>query len=352
MPTQEIVFDSLKAMQGSPFANHAMVGICLKGLNTNKFRIYTQEGTGSYTLRATIDTRIQFYYDEQAEAVIVSEYNPQTGPYINFNECKDWVIHLIDEDVDITYTRVKTNTAGTLGKDGQRTPKTPVFYVEDTFSATATPDNLTNQRAMLIPRNVTILMHMDSTPSFDKLKIEFTANNTPENFFECSHISIGPVVVPGQQYGRGRTISRDSGTVTEELLNGTIYSRNLRDSKRTIRVSWSDPIDIRSLQGSDVLPDYYTADSNVNSIPITSQFDVPGMMLGLITRLQGQMRPLVYLPSIDTSVTGTAPFAQVMKRDEDHMLAVLQGDISIESVIGDELIDEAFRVSTIVLREV
>jgi len=351
VPAQEIVFDSLIDMQGSPFANHAVIGITLKGVNTNKFKIYTQEAAGAYFLRATIDTKIEFFYDEQAGAVIVSEYYPDTGPYINFNECKDWCMHLIDDGAAVTtYTRVKTNTAGTLGKDDQRTPKTPVFYVKDTFSATASDP--TDQIARLIPRDITILMHLDSTPSFDKLKIEFESNNTPENYFECSHISIGPVIVPGQQYGRGRTISRDSGTVSEELLNGTIYSRNLRDSKRTIRVSWSDPIDIRSLQGNNVLPDYIKADSNANSIPITSKFDVPGMMLGMITRLQGEIKPIVYLPSIDTSVTGTAPFAQVFVREDEQMLAVLQGEISIESVIGDELIDEAFRVSTIVLREV
>jgi hypothetical protein len=140
--------------------------------------------------------------------------------------------------------------------------------------------------------------------------------------------------------------------VSEELLNGTIYSRNLRDSKRTIRVSWSDPIDIRTLSGTSVAPNYIKINSNPVSMPVGTQFDVPGMMLGLITRLQGQMRPLIYLPSIDTSSTAVTPYAVTYTRDESQMLAVLQGDISTESVIGDELIDEAFRVSTIVLREV
>ena len=87
-------------------------------------------------------------------------------------------------------------------------------------------------------------------------------------------------------------------------------------------------------------------------MPAGTEFDVPNMMLGLITRLQGQIRPLIYLPSIDTTINAVTPFAVTYKRDEEHMLAVLQGDISTESVIGDELIDEAFRVSTIVLREV
>ena len=195
-------------------------------------------------------------------------------------------------------------------------------------------------------------MNMTGQPTYDMLKIEFVTRENKDKYFSCSHISIGPVVVPGQQYGRGRTISRDSGTVSEELLNGTIYSRNLRDSKRTIRVSWSDPIDIRTLSGTSVAPNYIKINSNPVSMPVGTQFDVPNMMLGLITRLQGQMRPLIYLPSIDTSSTAVTPYAVTYTRDESQMLAVLQGDISTESVIGDELIDEAFRVSTIVLREV
>lgn len=350
VPTQEIVFDSLKDMQGNPFANYAGIGICFKGLNTGQFKIYSQEGGGSWTLRATVDTRISFYYKEQAGALIVSEVT-QNGEYINFNECEGWSIEIQDDTAsDITYTKVVTNTEGALTRDGLRIPKTPVFYVEDTFSDTD-PDTQ-NQIAKLIPKNVTLIMNMTGLPTYDKIKIEFVSTENKDKFFSCSHLSIGPVVIPGQQYGRGRTISRDSGTVSEELLNGTIYSRNLRDSKRTIRVSWSDPIDIRTLQGSSVTPNYFRINGNNASMPVATQYDVPGMMLGLITRLQGEKRPLVYLPSIDTSNNATTPYAVVYKREDEQMLAVLQGDISIESVIGDELVDEAFRVSTIVLREV
>ena len=350
IPAQEIAFDSLTDMQGSPFANYAGIGIHMQGLNAGQFKIYSKEGSGSWILRATVDSRIEFNYKEQAGALIVSD-QIQSGEYINFNECAGWPIEIHDDNVAVTtYTKVVTNTEGALTRDGTRIPKTPVFYVEDTFSNTA-PDTQ-DQIAKLIPPSITIVMNMTGQPTYDAIKIEFVTRENKDKYFSCSHISIGPVVVPGQQYGRGRTISRDSGTVSEELLNGTIYSRNLRDSKRTIRVSWSDPIDIRTLSGTSVAPNYIKINSNVASIPVGTEFDVPGMMLGLITRLQGQMRPLIYLPSIDTSSTAVTPYAVTYKRDESQMLAVLQGDISTESVIGDELIDEAFRVSTIVLREV
>lgn len=350
IPAQNIVFDNLRGMQGSPFANFAGIAIHMQGLNAGQFKIYSKEGAGSYVLRATVDTRIQFFYKEQAGALIVSEHT-QSGTYINFNECAGWSIEITDDSAAVTtHTKVVTNTEGALTRDGTRIPKTPVFYVEDTFSNTD-PDT-SDQFARLIPPNITIVMNMTGAPTYDKLKIEFVTRENKDKFFSCSHISIGPVVVPGQQYGRGRTISKDSGTVSEELLNGTIYSRNLRDSKRTLRVSWSDPINLTTLSGTSVAPNYIKLNSNVVSMPVGTQFDVSGMMLGLITRLQGQMRPLIYLPSIDTSSTAVTPYAVTYKRDDEHMLAVLQGDISVESVIGDELIDEAFRVSTIVLREV
>ena len=70
---------------------------------------------------------------------------------------------------------------------------------------------------------------------------------TPENYMQCSNISIGPVVIPGQQYARGRTISRDSGTISEQLLNGTRFSKNVRDSQRIFRLSWADPVDITTI---------------------------------------------------------------------------------------------------------
>ncbi len=350
IPAQNIVFDNLRGMQGSPFANYAGIAIHMQGLNAGQFKIYSKEGAGSYILRATVDTRINFFYKEQAGALIVSEHT-QSGTYINFNECAGWSIEIQDDSAAVTtFTKVVTNTEGALRRDGIRVPKTPVFYVEDTFSNTD-PDTA-DQFAKLIPPNITIVMNMTGLPTYDKLKIEFVTRENKDKFFSCSHISIGPVVVPGQQYGRGRTISRDSGTVSEELLNGTIYSRNLRDSKRTIRVSWSDPIDLKTLSGSSVTPNYMRLNSNPASMPVATVFDVPNMMLGLITRLQGQVRPLIYLPSIDTSSTAITPYAITYKRDDEHMLAVLQGDISTESVIGDELVDEAFRVSTIVLREV
>ena len=350
IPAQEIVFDTLKDMQGSPFANYAGIAIHMQGLNAGQFKIYSKEGAGAYTLRATVDTRIQFFYNAQSNALIVSEVT-QNGTYINFNECAGWSIEIKDDAAPATtYTKVVTNTEGALTRDGTRIPKTPVFYVEDTFSNT--DPNTSDQFARLIPPNITIVINMTGAPTYDKIKIEFVSAENKDKFFSCSHLSIGPVVIPGQQYGRGRTISRDSGTVSEELLSGAIYSRNLRDSKRTLRVSWSDPIDIRTLSGSSVAPDYIKLNSNAVSMPVASVFDVPGMMLGLITRLQGQMRPLVYLPNIDTSSTAVTPYAVTYKRDDEHMLAVLQGDISVESVIGDELIDEALRVSTIVLREV
>ena len=192
---------------------------------------------------------------------------------------------------------------------------------------------------------------MDGNLSYDEIQLRFLSTPTPEDYMQCSHISIGPIIIPGQQYGRGRTISRDSGTISEELLNGTRFSKNVRPSRKTIRLSWADPVDITSISADAVDPDYWTALTSSTDAVAASK-DVPLFMLGLLTRLQGTIRPLVYLPKIDRLTSTGSVQSDILLREEEQVLAVITSDVTIESVLGDELDNEIFRVSTITIEEV
>ena len=78
-------------------------------------------------------------------------------------------------------------------------------------------------------------------------------------------------------------------------------------------------------------------------------------MLGLLTRLQGTIRPLVYLPKIPRLVNNplrNIVLSDILIREEEQLLAVITSDVTIESVLGDELDNEIFRVSTITIEEV
>ena len=192
---------------------------------------------------------------------------------------------------------------------------------------------------------------MDNNNSYDELKLTFVSTATPEDYMQCSNISIGPVVIPGQQYARGRTISRDSGTISEQLLNGTRFSKNVRDSQRIFRLSWADPVDITTISGDAVDPNYWSAITSSTDAVATDK-DVPVFMLGLLQRLQGTVRPLVYLPRINRLSSTGAVQADILVREDEQILSVIASDITIESVLGEEQQDEIFRVSTITIEEV
>ena len=80
--------------------------------------------------------------------------------------------------------------------------------------------------------------------------------------------------------------------------------------------------------------------------------DVPLFILGLVERLQGSVKPLVYLPKIDRLGSTGNVQAEILKRQDEQILGLIVSDVSIESVLGSELNNEIFRVSTITIEEV
>ncbi len=346
VPTQEIIFNGLSDALGSPFTGNGLMGIHLQGINFKGIQVYSKEGAGSFILRANKVNGIAFYYDERAGTIIPNSNNNSTGKYIRFNEFAGATIKLTD-GTDIIHTRIVSNTEGTLNNAAG---KKPVFYIEKGVTIPIT-GNVGDREAEIIPTSCTILLYMDGNLSYDELQIKFLTTRTAENYMQCSHISIGPVVIPGQQYARGRTISTDSGTISEELLNGTRFSKNIRESRKTIRLSWADPVDITTISGSSVDPNYWSAVIS-STDAVAASNNAPLFMLGLLTRLQGTIRPLVYLPKIDRLSSTGAVQSDILLRDDEQVLAVITSDVTIESVLGEELEDEIFRVSTITIQEV
>ena len=349
VPTQEIIFNDLSDSLGSPFSGNGLMGVHLQGINFKRIQIHSKEGSGSFTSRADVLNVISFFYDERANTIVPNSNNGTTGKYIRFNEFAGATIMLTD-GTDTIRTKIVSNTEGTLCSS---ITKKPVFYIEQGVTIPS-GGNVADREAEIIPPSCTILLYMDNNLSFDEIKLTFVTTQTPENYMSCSHISIGPVVLPGQQYARGRTINADSGTINEELLNGTRFSRNIRPSRKTIRLSWADPVDITSISADAVDPDYWTA-LTLSADAVAASNNVPLFMLGLLTRLQGTIRPLVYLPKISRLTNNplrSLVLVDVLNREEEQMLAVITSDVTIESVLGDELENEIFRVSTITIQEV
>ena len=140
------------------------------------------------------------------------------------------------------------------------------------------------------------------------------------------------------------------GTI-EITPDRTAYSRNIAPSQRTIEVSWSDGVDISSFYNNNPDPDYFKSSSSGGSLAVSNYKDAPYLLEGVLREIQGTKRPLVYLPKIVTNDD-----IRVLNRRHEHMIGVLDSEIQMESITGDELTGdgrgEVFRVATITLREV
>jgi hypothetical protein len=142
-----------------------------------------------------------------------------------------------------------------------------------------------------------------------------------------------------------------------ERNDGTLYTRDTGNSGRRVRIAWVDGVDISDLYEVDAVPDYWLGTSSSGAEAIAALNDVPDLMIGLARHLNGSQNPLVYLPYLDKS-TGSQD-NQLFNRYSNHMLCLLDGNVQIENVLGDEWNNrttstqgELMRIATINLREV
>lgn len=270
--------------------------------------------------------------------------------YFTLNELAGWTCYFLD-GATRHYRKVLSNTEGILGGTATSTKQCIVTVDE--------PPPATSTFIYLLPPNLSIIMNMNGKKS-QGFKLEIDSQETYDKDIRIGEIIIGPVILPGRQYSRGRTISIESGTETLETQDGIRYSRELKPPTRVFRLAWTDGIDISTLQGEEPTPDYWISSNQANAEPIAIQNDAPDLMMNLLSYLQGNLTPIVYLPNISKSTSASGDFRQ-LKRAKEQALVTLDSDVSIENVLGDELqggngsagtIGEVFRIASIVLREV
>lgn len=324
-----------------------LMGVHLNNINWQNGELYYYD-SGAWNSLGNITNNIRAGCTVSGRTVrgttVVSE------PYFSLNECAGWTCYFLDGSTR-HYRKVLSNTEGTLGGTAT-TIKQCVITVDEPPPATST-------FIYLLPPILTIIINMNGKKS-QGFKLEIDAQETYDKDIRIGELLIGPVILPGKQYSRGRTISMESGTETTETQDGIRYARELRPPTRLFRIAWTDGIDISSLQGEEPIPDYWTSSNQAGAEPIAVQNEAPDLMMNMIGYLQGSVSPIVYLPNISKSTSASGDFRE-LQRAKEHALVTLDSDVSIEHVLGDELqggagsagtIGEVFRIASIVLREV
>ena len=256
---------------------------------------------------------------------------------LSYNEAQNWRAILINGDDEFAI-KILQNTEGVWGD--QITNKKAVLVIDTTLTDPATLP--TTGTIKLIPVSSTILIDPLSVGD-SALMIEIDFQKTLEGYYQIGSMIYGHVLVFAPQYQRGRVITHAPNLETYETLDGTAYQRKLGDGRKKISLAWTEPIDTTKI--TDNNPDFWQISGTAGSIPVASYGDAPMSVIGMCEILTETQR-FVYLPFIKT---GGA--FQILNRPMNHLYSRIIGEVSIDSVLGSESVDEAFRVSTINIEE-
>lgn len=316
-----------------------LIALHLSNINFRDAKLQYYDGSVFQTL-ATFETSSGLKHGYLASGKTIKQNSSSVFDenYYFYNELKGYIAMLVGGENTEFFTVVSNSEGGF----GQVTGKQASVLLdgEPSFNGTV----------YFIPRDVTVVVNLNGVDA-NRWALELSAQETIDNQFRIGLMHLGPVAITGTQYSKGRKISIEGGNIVEITPDKTRYSKAFSPDQRTVSISWSDGVDISTLYDEDPDPDYYEASSSSGAEAVAVYNDTPYLMEGILRGLQGSHRPLVYLPSITTSSD-----TRIYNRRAQHLLGVIEGNIDIESITGEELvgngIGEVMRVGTVNIVEV
>ena len=316
-----------------------LIGMYLGNINFRLFKFQYHNG-GSWVDLASVDTSegLHHGYKLRGLSLIQDRTNVIDRNYYFYNELVDFVAECTVGST-VTFHRIKSNTEGVFGDS---TAKLCTILLEDAPSGDGT--------VRIIPKNVTVVVSLNSLQA-SAWAILIQTQETIDKNFKIGHFTLGSCAITGTQYSQGRKILIESGTITTEQPDRIAYRRVVAPNRRSVDIAWSDGVDISAFYDDNPDPDFYKSSVSGSALAVSNYQDAPYLMEGLLTYLQGNQFPMVYLPAISTSLD-----VRVFNRHSEHILGTIEGEISIESVTGDELrgngSGEIMRIGTITIQEV
>ena len=326
-----------------------VLGMHLSNINFRRCSLKIWSGS-SWLALASIDTSTGFQgtYIKKGNTLISNDNDKMF--LLHYGEAIGWRAELIVEATKTVVTvKIKMNSEGIW--TNQSDAKQAVIQYD-----TSLTDHTTIPASgiiRLIPDSITFLKSRLDGVNLGQyaLALEIPNQNTLEGYFQIGSMLMGSVAFPAPQYQRGRTISYSPNIQGQESLDGMFFSRKMSNGRRTASIAWTEPIDTTRLY--NLTPDYWKISNTSGAQPIANYGD-PYLMNGIFRYLSNR-EPLVYLPSIDVAAFRTGLNGNneiLLNRRAQHMLARTTGEVSVESVIGEEMVNEMFRVATVNLEEI
>ena len=320
-----------------------VMGFHLSGINWKTANLETWNGSSWDTIK-TINTSEGLEGQFKRVGATLAPNSSSRQFSLHHDEGRGWYAQLQNGD-NKYMVKIKQNTEGIWTTS---LAKSPVLLIDTDHTDPSTLP--TSGDISIIPTSVSLVAELFQggvTLGNFAFRLSIPAQDTLEGYFQIGTMVQGSVYFMAPQYQRGRSITHSPNVETVTTLDNMFYSRKLSEGSRTFQVAWTEPVDTRTIMSLD--PDYWQFSSSANSVPVANYGDAPFSMLGMCRYLANRT-PVVYLPSMKKS-TGSNDI-QVFNRYHDHSLVRPEGEVTMESVLGDEGVDEMFRLANITLIEV
>ncbi len=324
-----------------------VLGVHLANVNFRKFSLQSWDGA-AWSVLADVDIGEGFNgtYIKKGNTLISN--NTGKNFLLRYGEAIGWRAELKSGETT-KIVKIRMNSEG-IWTNNNSVKQTVLQYDTSLTDPSTIPASGTIH---LIPDSITFIKSRLDGVNLGQyaLAIEIPVQETLEGYFQIGSLLMGSVAFPAPQYQRGRSITFSPNIQAQETLDGMFFSRKMSAGRRTASIAWTEPIDTTRLNELD--PDYWQISQSSGAQPIANYGD-PYLMHGIFRYLSNR-EPLVYLPSIDVAAFRTGLDGEneaILNRREQHMLARTTGEVTVESVIGEEMIDEMFRVATVNLEEI
>ena len=243
-----------------------------------------------------------------------------------------------------TIRKIKANTDGQWA-GGVANRKLPTILIDDASAS----DLTAHDAGFFIPPVVVAVAKLNgSIYGAYRLKIP-SQSAGGGSYFELGGLVIGWVEYFAKQYSWGRVQTSTANTELTRQLDGTVTSKVYGPAYRTVKFSWTDGVDVSQVEGDTFDPDYIKNSTEGAAEVVGTVAETPYMIEGLTSLLNpdgGPSRAVVYLPSIPKSGNTI-----ILNRKHQSLVGRVTSPAQIETIQGDELTDEVYRIASVTIEE-
>ena len=237
------------------------------------------------------------------------------------------------------YRRIQHTRGGLITTTGG-TVRRPRLILEDVDGTEPASGS-----AEVYPRQATVIVR--DADSYAGIRVSIDAQSTPDGYFEIGSVVVGPFLTFGADYSWGRVIGTEYNVDMNESRGGQRMPYKAGAPRRFVDFAWTDGIDVTQIDGSSTDADYMLSTSTGGIEPAAYNRAVLYDLEGSLSLVGGPLRPVVYVPVVGKGIPNTV----TLTGRADAVYGRVVSPIRMESILGDENVDEVWRWSRFTLEE-